>query len=134
VSDEVHDRSKPFAAGLFDCVVEVYQTLLFDRGLSGIDPRLYSNLRQEMAPDLIETSLRESRADYEPRHFASKAALQEARDIVGESLVRSWASLEPEDLTFERAANAFLDTAEMGRARPYVNQLEDCMKWRELIL
>ena len=134
VSDEVHDRSKPFAAGLFDCVVEVYQTLLFDRGLSDIDPRLYSNLRQEMAPDLIETSLRDTRAGYEPRHFASKAALQEARDIVGESLVRSWASLEPDDLTFERAANAFLDTAEMGRARPYVNQLEDCMKWREIIL
>lgn len=133
VGGEVHDRSKPFAAGLFDCLVEVYQTLLFERGLSDLDPRRFSSLRQQMAPALIDENLRSSKADYELRHFANKAALQEARDIIGESLVRSWQRLEPDYLTFETAAEAFLNTADRGRGRPYVGQLEDCMRWRQIL-
>ncbi|ESW62963.1 hypothetical protein X771_31535 [Mesorhizobium sp. LSJC277A00] len=133
VSDEVHDRSKPFAAGLFDCLVEVYQTLLFQRGLSDVDPRRYSHLRQQMAPSVIEKSLRDSKADYANKHFASKAALQEARDIIGESVVRSWSYLEPDSLTFRTAALAFLEMADRGRGHPYMDQLEDCMKWRNIL-
>lgn len=133
VSDEVHDRSKPFAAALFDCLVEVYQTILFDRGISDLDPRRFSDLRRQMAPERIEAGLNRSRSDYEPLHFASKAALQEARDIVGECVVRSWEYLEPDSLTFQVAAEALLDEADRGRARPYVSQFEDCMKWRELL-
>ncbi len=133
VSDDVHDHSKPFAGCLFDCMVEIYQRLLFERGLSDIDPRRYSNLRQQMAPDLIEASLQASKSSYELKHFASKAALQEARDIIGECVVRSWAYLEPDNLTFEMAAEAMLATAEQGRARPYLTQMEDCMRWREIL-
>jgi hypothetical protein len=133
VGNEVHDRSKPFAAGLFDCLIEIYQTLLFDRGLSDIDPRRYSHLRQQMDAALIEKSIRESRAEYELKHFASKAALQEARDIVAEGLVRSWPGLDPDRLTFRAAAVTFLDAADRGRGRPYIDQLEDCMKWRNIL-
>lgn len=133
VSDEVHDRSRPFAAGIFDCLVEVYQTLLFQRGLSDLNPQRFSNLRQQMDPDLIEMNLRGSKAAYEPKHLASKAALQEARDIVGESVVRSWLHLQPDYLTFETAAQAFLEAADRGRARPFVGQFEDCMRWRDIL-
>ena len=133
VSDEVHDRSKPFAAALFDCLVEVYQTILFERGLSDLDPRRFSNLRRQMPPNLLETSLDRSRAEYEPRHLASKSALQEARDIVGECVMRSWTHLEPDLVTFEAAAAAFLQEADRGRARPYAGQFEECMKWREIL-
>ncbi|OCP04853.1 MULTISPECIES: hypothetical protein [unclassified Ensifer] len=133
VGDEVHDRSKPFAGALFDCLIEAYQSLLFERGLSDLDPRRFSNLRQQMAANIIEAKLRTSRADYELKHFASKAALQEARDIVGESVVRSWRHLEPDDLTFETAAEAFLTAADQGRGRSFVEQFEDCMRWREIL-
>jgi hypothetical protein len=133
VSDEVHDRSKPFAALLFDCLVEVYQSILFDSGLSDLDPRRFSNLRREMAPQQIEAHLNRSKRDYPLRHFASKAALQEARDVVAECMARSWASLDPEALTFRAAAEALLEEAERGRARRYVNQFEDCMRWREIL-
>ena len=95
VSDDVHDRSKPFAAALFDCLVEVYQRILFERGVSDIDPRRYSHLRQQMPPAIIEKSLRNSRVGYEIMHFATKAALQEARDIVAESVIRSWDRWSP---------------------------------------
>lgn len=129
----MHDRSKPFAAGIFDCLIEVYQSLLFERGLSKIDPRRYSDLRQQMAPALIEEALRNSRRSADLNHFATKAALQEARDIVGEALVGSWHDLEPDSVTFPNAAGAFLETAWQGRGSAYIDQLEDCMRWREIL-
>ena len=133
VSDDVHDRSKPFAAALFDCLVEVHQRILFERGVSDIDPRRYSHLRQQMPPAIIEKSLRDSRIGYEIIHFATKAALQEARDIVAESVIRSWDRLEPDCLTFREAALAFLETANAGRGDRYVGQFEDCMNWRNIL-
>ncbi|MBY3597895.1 gluzincin family metallopeptidase [Rhizobium bangladeshense] len=130
VSREVHDQSKPFASGLFDCLIEVYQSLLFERGLSDIDPRRFSDLRRQMAPVLIEEGLQTPAASYELRHFAVKAALQEARDIVGEAIVPSWQYLDPDSLTFEAAASAFLEAASRGRGVAFLDQLEDCMRWR----
>ncbi len=132
VGGDVHDRSKPFAAAMFDSLVEIYQILLFERGVTDLDPRRFSNLRQQMAPALMEENLRGSRYDYEKRHFASKAALQEARDIVGEALVRSWARLDPDRLTLQGAAEALLVSGYEGRARPYVRQIEDCIRWRQI--
>ncbi|MFT3886559.1 MAG: hypothetical protein QM713_00095 [Arachnia sp.] len=132
VGEDVHDRSKPFAAALFDSLVEIYQTLLFERGVSDLDPRRFSNLRLQMGAALIEESLRGSRTDYEKRHFASKAALQEARDLIGEALVRSWPRLDPDGLTFRKAAEALLVSAQEGRARPYLAQIEDCIRWRQI--
>jgi hypothetical protein len=117
VSYEVHDRSKPFAAAMFD----------------GLDPRRFSNLRQQMAPALMEKVILGSKSDYELRHFASKAALQEARDIVGEALARSWRHLDPHYLTFEAAAEALLKAVDDGRGRPYVTQFEDCIRWRQIL-
>ncbi|TBZ28941.1 hypothetical protein [Rhizobium leguminosarum] len=133
VSDEVHDRSKPFAAALFDSVIEVYQTLLYERGLSDLNPRRYSNLRQQLAPALIHEGLRISKSSYELNHFAYKAALQEARDVVGESVLRSWKLLQPDTLTFESAALSFLEVSYNGRGRAYMDQLEDCMRWRLIL-
>ncbi|ASP77043.1 hypothetical protein CN138_21545 [Sinorhizobium meliloti] len=133
VSYEVHDRSKPFAAAMFDGLVEIYQTLLFERRVTDLDPRRFSNLRQQMAPALMEKIILGSETDYELRHFASKAALQEARDIVGEALVQSWRHLDPDYLTFQAAAEALLKAADEGRGRPYVGQFEDCIRWRQIL-
>ncbi|MTH78104.1 hypothetical protein GL286_10220 [Paracoccus aestuariivivens] len=133
VSNEVHDRSKPFSAALFDSLVEVYQTLLFERGIADLDPNQFEDLRLEMAPALIEQALRRSNPDYERRHFASKAALQDARDIIASSLVRSWPLIDPNTLTFTAAAEAFLSATYEGPARPYLAQIESCISWREIL-
>ncbi len=130
VSREVHDRSRPFGGALFDSLIEVHQALLYDRGLSDIDPRRFSDLRRQMEPSLIERALADDAAAYEFRHFAVKAALAEARDIVGEALVRSWPRLDPYDLDFATAAEAFLVAVDRGRGRPFAPQIEDCFGWR----
>ena len=57
VSFEAHDRSRPFGAALFDCLIEVHQALLFDRGLSDLDPRAFSDLRRQIDPSEIEREL-----------------------------------------------------------------------------
>ena len=133
VGEEVHDHSRPFAAALFDCLLEVHQALLYERGLSDIDPRQYSDLRHQLAPMQIENKLHAARGEYETRHFATKAALQEARDIVGESLFGSWRYLHPDSLSLRTAAESFLEVADRGRARPFVNQFEDCLRWRDVL-
>jgi hypothetical protein len=132
VSYDAHDRSKPFGAALFDCLFEVHQALLYDRGLSDVDPRAFSDLRRQMQPSQIELELAADQSDYEYRHFAVKAALAEARDIVGEALVRSWGRLDADMLDFETAAVAFIEAAAEGRGRAYSSQYQDCFRWREI--
>ena len=95
VGDDVHDRSMPFAGALFDCLIEIYQILLAERGLSNLDPRAFDDLRQELSGRDLDDELRISQAHYEPRHFAMKSALAEARDIVGTALARSWLLVGP---------------------------------------
>jgi hypothetical protein len=133
VGDEVHDRSRPFAGALFDGLLEVHQSLLFARGLSSIDPRQFSNLRRQVPGAALDRDLRSGRADYQFKHFAVKSALADARDIVGQALARSWRALDPDDLTFERAADAFLTALYDARQERYATQFEDCFAWREIL-
>ncbi len=133
VSSEIHDRSKPYTGALFDGLLEVHQAILFDRGLSPIDPRQFSDLRRQLPASTLANSIAVPQPDYEYRHFEVKAALAEARDIMGESLVRSWQLLDPEDVTFDEAAAAFIISMAQGRGRRYANQLEDCFAWREIV-
>jgi hypothetical protein len=132
VGGEVHDRSRPFAGALFDGLLEIHQSLAFARGLSAIDPRAFRDLRREMPDATVGQVLRDGADRYDLRHFGLKAALAEARDIIGEALTASWTRLDPDTLDFAAAAEAFLDAADRGRARPWTTQLEDCFAWRQI--
>ena len=133
VGGEVHDLSKPFAGALFDTLIEIYQMLLFERGLSGLDPRAFWNLRSELPEDRLEDELSVSRSDYEIRHFALKSILEEARDILGEALLGSWRRLEPGRLTYAQAAEAMIDAADAGAARRFADRFEACFAWRGIL-
>ena len=130
VSFEAHDRSKPYGAALFDCLIEVHQALLFDRGLSDLDPRAFGDLRRQIDPAEIVRELTGDRSGYEFRHFAVKAALAEARTSSAQALVRSWRALDPDELDFTTAAAAFLDEVDRGSGRAFAAQAEDCFRWR----
>lgn len=133
VGAEVHDRSKPFAGALFDALLEIHQTLAFERGLTDIDPRAFRDLRRELPEADLRRALDGTPGDYALRHFGLKAALAEARDLVGEALLGSWSRLDPDTLDFATAADAFLAAASRGRARPFVGQVEECFAWRQII-
>lgn len=133
VSSEVHDLSKPFAGALFDILIETYQVLLFERGLSDLDPREFRDLRSELSEEELEEQLSLSLGANESRLFALKSALQEARDLVGEILVRSWEELEPHALAYREAAEAMITAAETGRASRFAGAVADNFAWREIL-
>jgi len=132
VSSEVHDLSKPFAGALFDILIELYQVLLFERGLSDLDPRDFRDLRSELSEEGLE-QLSISVADHEVEHFAMKSALEEARDLIGEILVRSWVDLTPDTLDYREAAWAMVTAAETGRARRFAGSVVDNFTWRGIL-
>jgi hypothetical protein len=133
VSVEVHDLSKPFAGALFDILIEIYQILLFERGLSDFDPRDFRDLRSELSEEDMREQLSLSLGSNDRRLFALKSALEEARDLVGEMLVRSWEELEPHSITFQEAAEALIAAAESGRARRFASTVIDNFAWREIL-
>ncbi len=133
VSAEVHDLSKPFAGALFDILIEIYQVLLFERELSDLDPREFRDLRSELSEDDLEQQLSASLSGNEGRHFALKSALEEARDLVGETLVRSWEELDPETLDYRWAAEAMIVAAEEGRCGRFVGSIIDNFAWRGIL-
>jgi hypothetical protein len=133
VSMEVHDLSKPFAGALFDILVEIYQVLLFERGLSDLDPRDFRDLRSELSEGEVEELLSASLGANDTRLFALKSALEEARDLIGEILVRSWEELEPHMLDYRGAAEAMIVAAESGRASRFTGTVIDNFTWREIL-
>jgi hypothetical protein len=132
VGSEVHDLSKPFAGALFDSLIEIFQVLLVERGLSDLDPRDIREIRSVLTQAQVEHELAVSSGDYELRHFMVKSALSEARDLLGEVVVRSWSLLDPDRLNFAEAAEALVFTAEAGRARRFADRIDDCFAWREI--
>jgi hypothetical protein len=133
VSNEVHDLAKPFGGALFDLLIEVYQALLYERGLSDLHPSDFWSLRDEYSETEIEKALATSIDAYETRHFAFKSVLEAARDIVGEVLVKSWEELTPDRLDFRAAAAAMITASERCRAEAYADRLRDNFAWRRII-
>jgi hypothetical protein len=133
VGREVHDYSKPFVGALFDGLLEVFQLIMVERGLASFDTRQISEVRFDLNQADIERELAISRDDYNLRHFAVKSALMEARDIIGESLVKSWAKLAVDNFSFRDAAQAMLATLEAGRGRRFADRVFDEFVWREIL-
>jgi hypothetical protein len=133
VGSEVHDRSRPFTGAIFDTGVEIFQLLLCERGLAKLDTRTIRDVRSDLTQNDIEDELAVSRDDYELRHFATKATLIEARDLVGEMLMGSWQRLDAEVLTFHDAAEAIVSAAEAGRGRRFADRVYENFAWREIL-
>jgi hypothetical protein len=133
VSAEVHDLSKPFAGALFDILVEIYHVLLFERGLSDLDPRDFRDLRNELSEEELEAQLTLSLGANDNRVFALKSALEEARDLIGEVLIQSMEGLEPHALDYRAAAEAMIAAAERSRATRFTGSFVDNFDWREVL-
>jgi hypothetical protein len=132
VGSEIHDRSRPFSGALFDSLIQIFHIQLFRRGVTLLDAQNITELRLEMTQGDVEMQLKVVAENYEVHHFTFKSALIEARDVMGETLARSWSLLDPTSLSLPAAAEAFLAAAEAGRSRPYVGQIRDNFLWRGL--
>ena len=133
VGSEIHDLARPFSGALFDSLIEIYQILLVERGLTDLDPREVEDLRAELTSSDIEEAFAITSEEYAFRHFEVKAALAEARDIVGEMLVRSWRDQNPDDLSLAGAAEALVAAAATGRGRRFADRVRGNFAWRGVL-
>jgi len=129
VTDEIHDRSRPFTGAVFDTIVDIYHGNLVREGLA--DERLLGiDIR-----DVDEAVLRRISAftvlAFRARPFLFKSALTQARDDVALALARAWPSLDADNLTFEDAAAAMTEAGD--HIAPVLGaKFEENFRWREI--
>jgi hypothetical protein len=133
VGYDVHDRSRPYTGAIFDSLVEIFQALLYERGLNDLDPYYVRDLRKQVRQRDLDSIIANTAADFELRHFSVKAALEEARDAVGEALFASWIWLDPENFSFRSGAEAIVRAASSGRGRRFEALISDNFAWREIL-
>jgi len=133
VGDDTHDRSRPFSGALFDALVEIFQLILVERGLASLDTRTLREVRADVGQADLDLETLQLRETYMTDHFALKSALEEARDILGEMLARSWSYLEPDGFSFPQASEALVEAASEGRGRRFAEQVYLNFVWRELL-
>ncbi|RWQ43834.1 MAG: hypothetical protein EOS21_02910 [Mesorhizobium sp.] len=129
VSDEIHDRSRPFTGAVFDTIVDTYHGNLVGDGLADerllrIDIRDVDEAAMQRISDFTALAFR-------ARPFLFKSALIRARDDVALALAQAWPSLDADDLTFENAAMAVAEAG--GRIAPALGtKFEENFRWREI--
>jgi hypothetical protein len=129
VSDEIHDRSRPFTGAVFDTIVDSYQTRLVEQGLA--DERLLRiDIRELDAASLARISDLTTRA-FRARPFLFKSALTAARDDVATALALAWPRLDADNLTFGNAAMELTGACDQ-HAPALVAKLEENFRWREI--
>jgi hypothetical protein len=130
VSNDVHDRSRPFTGAVFDTIVDGYHYRLVHEGLA--DERLLSLDIREVDEGMMERISDFTTGAFRDRPFLFKSALQAARDDVALALSRSWPKLDPDGLTFSGASEALLRSG--SQINSFLGaKLEENLAWRELI-
>jgi len=129
VTNEVHDRSRPFTGAVFDTVVETFHWILVNEGLA--DERLLNVDLRQIDDRLVEEISSLTAASFEAMPFRFKSALTEARDKVGLVLVRSWERLDPYEMTYAAAAETIMTAAQSDPE--LADMFEINFWWREII-
>lgn len=129
VTDEVHDRSRPFTGAVFDTLVEVYHTLLVSEGLAD-EQLLEIDIREVDEAAMRRISSFTAKA-FRARPFLFKSALTRARDDVALALANAWPRLHADDVTFALAAETVIESG--SRIRPQLgSRFADNFEWREI--
>lgn len=130
VTDEIHDRSRPFTGAVFDTIVDNYHARLVREGLA--DERLLRiDIREVDEAAMRRISDFTSRA-FRARPFLFKSALTRARDEVALALAQAWPRLDADDLRFEDAAAGVTEAGD--RIDPAIaEKFEENFRWREIL-
>ena len=127
VTEEIHDRSRPFTGAVFDVMVEDFHTRLVAQGFA--DQRLLELPIREASGDLLSRVSDLTASAFRARPFLFKSALAEARDAVSLAFARAWPALDANDITFGRAASAIMAAAD----EPLAKRFEESFVWREIL-
>ncbi|WP_243368808.1 hypothetical protein [Microvirga solisilvae] len=129
VGDEPHELSRPLTGACFDVIVYLYASELRERGLipSDLWSLAFETNKIGAAADDVSSAFARL---YENRHFAFKAALMEARDIFGRSLVAAWQTLPSDQVTFEAFGAALLSACSGISGEQHLDEIREIFRWR----
>jgi hypothetical protein len=130
VTDEVHDRSRPFTGAIFDAIVDDYHARLVKDGLA--DAQLLDVDIREVDEPAMERISTFTKGAFRSQPFQFKSALVAARDDVARALAMVWPRLDPNDLTFESVALELLDVCAQYEPTLVAN-IEENFRWREIL-
>jgi hypothetical protein len=130
VTEEIHDRSRPFTGAVFDTLVDLYHAGLVRQGLA--DERLLGlDIREVSQADMRHISNYTGEM-YRARPLLFKSELIKARDDVALALAQTWPRLEADNLDFADAAATIVEQSD--RASPAVAaSFEENFSWREIL-
>lgn len=126
---QIHRLGQPFTGAIFDILVEVFHERLVESGLitRALDDLSSANLTNERTLEQIQ---REFDDAYEDAPEGFMKALEDARDIVGERLVKSWRRLVADELTLWGAAASLMTVDRALSGNRYQDIIRDCLRWR----
>jgi hypothetical protein len=133
VTRELHDMSTPFTGAVFDTFIEIYHAKVVERNLIDLPLPLSYDRLFEMDGDEI-ADIGERFADvFDVRQVMFKSALEEARDVLGTAIAKSWRSLEPMTLTFGGGGMAIADELARAGELHAADILLENLEWREIV-
>ena len=130
VTDEIHDRSRPFTGAIFDTIVDCFHLRLVQQGLA--DERLLQVGVRGIEEDTLRSISQFTAAAFRSHPFLFKTALTDARDDVATILSSAWPMLDPNNLEFREAALTLLGEADK-RNVTFTYKLDENLAWRELL-
>jgi hypothetical protein len=124
-----HDLAQPLTGALFDFLVDVYQDRLVARGLIGpaLDARDWS--REAMAASLAGLAAAFA-ARFGLFRDEFRAALLEARDVLGMALAGLVERADPDGFTFDAAGETLVDVVRARFPARYAAMLREDLAWR----
>lgn len=126
---QIHKLGQPFTAAVFDILVEIFHERLVEQKLitRTLDDLSTANLTNEKTQKRIQD---EFDAAYREAPEGFMGALVDARDALGERLVKSWRRLDPDELTLWNAAASLMTVDRKLSGMRYQAILRECLRWR----
>ncbi len=129
---QAHTLGQPLTGAIFDIIVELYLERLVAFGL--VAASQVDDLRRAAKDDTLAALDRQQLIDAyarEPEGF--RAALCDARDMVGLRFAQALHRLQAASLTFARVADIFLDVDRQISGEANQSLVRDCFRWREIL-
>lgn len=129
---QAHTLGLPLTGAIFDIIVELYLDRLVGFGLVGTSE--IDDLRRAATDVTLDTTDRQHLIDAysrEPEGF--RAALCDARDMVGLRYAQTLHRLQAASLTFDRFAQLFLDVDRRISGETNQSIVRDCFRWRGIL-
>jgi hypothetical protein len=124
-----HQLAQPLTGAVFDVFIDVFHSLLHDRGLIHTDLAVMADTLPAGGADEREIQ-RLFDAQYENRHEGFKLCLLEARDIIGYWLAFACGHLSPHYFDYGEVMQAMLHADEAITGGRYRFSIEQNFSWR----